>query len=325
MIRILPDGRLHVDLSVTGQNGPTHIKKTFAAGTDQDTAIASLRGSLTPTYGKLADLFEAAHKNLGTKADVFRKCRDFLKFLPCDKTLSLAYIDFISRMNTKSANTRNNYRVEIRRVLRWAWSIGLIDNIPIRNFGFEKRGERHRLPTADELKKLFEKAEEIKSPLYWLFHLLDNGNVARKMDLINLTRDCLQQRPSGWWIKFNAAKTYDVVSRPTYLVEITPEYLEYVEQSKRDYPHCKWLHHRNGRYIGDPKKHWSYLKREAKIFDLTFEDLKHHALTVFVKKLMARGLDVKITLMKLGIQHDEGMIDLYLEYGADEILEAVNE
>lgn len=294
----------------------THIN----TGVPPDRTGENMGRSLT--FGTCARAFVRSGRNKTKWETIVQILRSDLNHARVDTSFGPAYEKYMQGLSHLKPNTRNNHRILIRAIIRHAYELFMIDQIPVRNWHMERRGERHRIIDEKEWLAVLNKAKEVGSHLYWPYYLLYTGNPIRKMDFVNLTLETLQINRRNPWIRFYAGKTLNTIGLPTYLGLLDDQMLGYFRWRLSVYPECPYVFFRmidkQPQYMGNPIKHHRWICQEAKVKDLRIHDMKHWA----VSRMWMQGYHSD-HLRKLNIQWDQRMVDLYNECGADDVFDVV--
>lgn len=210
--------------------------------------------------------------------------------------------------------TCNRLLVYSKTALSFCLKRGLISTNPLKGFSKLDEEERERVLNDDERIRLINVLEKNKSYLLMpvLFSL---KNPIRKSDLVALGKENLDRfRP---WVHFRAAKTRRRKQRETCLPFLDDRLLEHFDSLPAECPFLFPRAFEAGEWqpLGDFKKHWHAMLREARIQDFHWHDLKHCAITWM--------LDAGYTdrdLKNLAIQYSTKMIDRYYKHDANKVL-----
>jgi len=317
----------------------THIKRKCIGSTELALKIAEIKalsgGSLTSkTLAECIEHYEK-HKGYGTKPDVFTAIKEAIGRHKVDRRFALVYTEYITRVAVNHAvNTVNNYRICIRSVLNFARKSGLIESHPIVDFGMQTIEERDRVWTADERTRLYNAMAEYKSHLYWSVRLAEK-NPIRSGDLWDLRIENFVEVGEGRpCIRFFASKTRKKKNKPTFLIELDRDLIAQFDWQRKNIPDCPWLfphiwHTRKEGWkwekMGDPKRHWGYIRDKAQVEDFRFHDLRHVATTYMLEKRDAAGQRVydEDDMRDLGLFYSKRVLEIYRNRKAERVIERV--
>jgi integrase len=190
---------------------------------------------------------------------------------------------------------------------------GLEEN-PLADFEYSAEEGRDRVLSEEEKQRIFTALMKLESYLYWAFYF-SLKNPIRKDDLINLTRDNLDEfKP---WVHHYPSKTRKRKPREAVLPFLDEQLMQYFKSLPAECPYLFPKINKDGSWskLPDFRKHWETVLREAKVQDFRWHDLKHCAITWILDNGYSER-DIK----NLGIQYDSKMIDRYYNRDATKVL-----
>lgn len=221
-----------------------------------------------------------------------------------------------------SPGTKKTLIGQARRITRWAYEQNILGADPLKAFHPHERWHttpRNRALQGDEFQKIYN-GFATRFPHY-LPHFLHSCNMPNRInDLRCIRREDLNM--TTWKVTYLSGKT----QTPTTHI-ISEEIRPFILSIPAD---CPWLfpvltYNDKGevigwRQLGDFKKAWATVKRDAKITNLRWHDLRHQA----AGWLDAQGLSTR-HIMVLGGWKTRRMVEVYhnIEHGktADEAAE----
>lgn len=213
-----------------------------------------------------------------------------------------------------STATRNRILSYSKIALNFCVRRGLLISNPLAAFQKLPETPRDRVLSEDEQYRLLAVLKLRNSYLYWPVRF-SLKNPIRKGDIIALKRENLDWfKP---WIHFYPSKTRKRKSRETCLPFLDDGLLKHFEQLPDDCPYLFPRIDASGEWhpLGDFKRHWHSVLKEARISDFHWHDLKHCAVTWILDNGYSER-DIK----NLGIQYDDAMIDRYYHADASKVL-----
>ncbi len=339
-VKFLPDGRTLIRHPYRRADGVASWKQVTLDTRDKrkiakamlDLAV-SVEGSLkTPTFGECVEHYLHRHGG-GEDYGGMRSCfdgrvgvRKALGRVKVNDRLLQAYHKYTTSISgERKPNTVNNYRICVRSVLNYAYRTGLIDRVPIRDYGITAFEYRERVWTQQERQRIFNVLDGWDSHLKWAVYFAAL-NPIRKTDQFGLTREALDM--TNRVVRFRPRKTGRRKQRLTILPNIDDTLMGYFLSLPGE---CPWLFpmvatERNGmhtkmkpgqwRRTGDPKRHFRSVCAAADVDDFHWHDLKHVAVTYMIEE---QGYSYE-RLRKLGIQYSEKTARVYHNRDALEII-----
>ena len=242
---------------------------------------------------------------------------------PMNQSFARRYHQYISRLEAdgKSVNTVSNHKSAIRRTLNYGVETGLIDRNPIGKFYIKQKFRERVWNSTDERLRLFNTMTELKSHLYWAVTLLERRPIRAVSDLFRLTDENLIRVNGRPVLRFLQKKVGGRVQKETYIPlydkqgNVFEDLMDYFNHGRPK--GCRLLFPgRNGRPMGNPKRHWNYLCKKAEITDLHIHDLKHIATTAMIEE----GWTIE-QMLAMGCQFSDKMIrKVYWKANAEKAL-----
>ena len=323
----LPDGRIRLKYSYRGPAGPTKIKKTLSA----DTRVAEIvkeKGKLVETaerrslkfsitrFEDIVDIVLRQNAGAGMRW-VYERIRRELAG-PVDTSFQVRYNRYVDLLESeeKALNTVSNHKGAIQRCLRTAFKRRMIDDIPVRDFGI-RREFRDMVLTGDQRQALENVMIKNASHLYWSIRLAEVRPIRGRSDLWNLRKENYVRFGEGSpYLRLSARKTGLETTVP---IADLPEVVEYLDRALP--ASCTLLFPRlNGAFtdvrdfdgmrrsswypMGNPRRHFGRLCRQANIVGFHFHDFKRLATT----NMLENGYSAE-DLMDLGFYASREMID----------------
>ena len=175
-----------------------------------------------------------------------------------------------------AASTKNKLVWAAGAVTRWGYNNDLIPTDPLKGAKRWHTEPRNRTLRDDEYKALFGAFQRLH-PEYLPIFLYSLKNPARIGDLRALRRDSLDL--------VNNRIRYVSSKRKVPVIHLIHDDLK--EYFRSLPPECPWLFYRPSEQayeqIGDFRRAWKRIKQDAKIGDLRWHDLRHHALTWLIE------------------------------------------
>lgn len=327
-----------LDLPIRINGKATHIKRTALGSNDLQKKIAELQeladSSLTdtrfPTLGECIDTVILENGGAGMLCTYNKINRDIGEKI-INKQFIADYYAYMQKLKAegKSTNTISNYKGCIRRSLNFALERGKIDSVPIKSWDIEHE-YRDKVWTPDERKKIFDKMVELNSHLFWPVYFAER-NPIRKADLFNLKEENLVLVGRGApYIRYRPSKTKKKKQRDAYLVEIDEKLLNYFMSIRPK--GTPYLFPYTDRFtgevkkMGNPKRHWNTICREAGVEDMHIHDLKHCAVTYMLNIRLESGINkfTKQDLKDLGIQYSDKAIEVYYNSSSEAVLDRIS-
>lgn len=219
-------------------------------------------------------------------------------------------------------STRNHYVVVAKTAYNFAIGSGKLKEMresPLKNWKKETEEPRDRVWTEEERKVIFAVLEKRKSHLLMAVYFCAM-NPIRRGDLINLTRANFsfnQFNPLASFVHFLPSKTRKKKRIEACLPCLDQRLVDYFNAMPADCPLLFPRFDADGRWhsLGDFKREWHAVLKEAGVKGLTWHDLKHCAITW----MLDAGFK-ELDLRNLGIQYSPAMIERYYHNDAQKAM-----
>lgn len=331
-VRYLPDGRPQVVHHYRRPDGTrTNVSRILPESADKRLIAKTIlelteavEGSLTSaTYKALSLRYRQDRGDCG-EGSRFGALETAFGTRRIDHRFPYHYSRFLGTLAGLSVNTVSHYKSVVQRVLSYGYRQGLVDEVPIRDWGI-RLVFRKRVWSEDERTRIYNALTAKADWLVWLVRFLAARPCRWQSDARHLTTENLvvmgpDAKRLGPHIRYQPRKTAKRKPRLTYLPLFDRRTGEPFDTELFDY-----LCHRNGLLFSMPSgallqnlntRAWADVLTEAKVQDFHLHDLKHVAIT----RMLRDEEWSRRELRELGIQYSDRALDVYYHEDAEAVL-----